>query len=630
MSRHRNVRNLTEDDYYDEYDDYDDYDDGDHYESNYDSYKAPPKKPIVLPVTSKKVQDKLAPNKKQSNIPKATPFHAPEESIKMMVLMGFTRSSSIATLRACNNDVEAAIDKLLQGGKGPGGKSEAKLKILSPIKSSDTPRKPTSSSLLQALESTKVIKSEDTKLSNGKCLINTTEEKNDVSPLPKIPEDLAAEIATQKSRLSMVVIGHVDAGKSTLLGQIMVQLGQVAKRTIQKYQRQALDIGKASFALAWVMDEDDTERERGVTIDVATKCLSSDVHDFVLLDAPGHSDFVPAMITGAAAADVGIIVIAATTGEFEAGFDGGGQTREHIILARGLGVSQLIVAINKLDAMDWKKERFDEIQRLVEPFLLKCGFVSKRVQYIPVSGLTGVNVKSRTGEKKLCEWYNGPTLLEAMDSFQPATRLLNKPLRIIVNDVFTEGKGVSVRCRVVQGVLQVGEKIIVLPIGDEAQVSRIDHNVISSENRCKYAIAGDTTDVLLTGIDSARLTTGNVICHSQHDLRPPLKRKVRARIMIMDQISTPIIMGAQVLIHMHSIDVPTTISKLISSIDPKKKNSQREKPRFLTAGMNAMVELSFTEKIAIEVFSDCRSLGRFVARRCGETVALGIVEELLG
>jgi elongation factor 1 alpha-like protein len=621
MSRHRNVRNLTEDDYYDEYDDYNDYDDDDNYESNYNSYKAPPKKPTAVPVTSKTSQ-KLVQSQKQANNPKAVPFHAPEEKIQLMVGMGFSRSNSISALRACNNDIQEATDKLLKGEKGHSNTSSTKSKTLLQQKTTETP--PSISA------SAKATKIEDAKQPHEKCEVHAMAEKMDTSLLPKIPDDLAAEIATQKSRLAMVVIGHVDAGKSTLLGQIMVQLGQVAKRTVQKYQRQALDIGKASFALAWVMDEDDTERERGVTIDVATKSISTDGHDFVLLDAPGHSDFVPAMITGAAAADVGIIVIAATTGEFEVGFDGGGQTREHIILARGLGVSQLIVAINKLDAVDWKKDRFDEIQKLLEPFLLKCGFVSKRIQFVPVSGLTGVNVKSREGEKGLCAWYKGPTLLEAMENFQPTTRLFNKLLRIIVNDVFTEGKGVSVRCRVIQGVLQVGEKIVVLPIGDEAQVSRIDHNMISTENRFKYAMAGDTTDVVLTGIDSARITTGNVISHAQQELRPPLKRKVRARIMIMEQISTPIIMGTQVLLHMHSIDVPTTVSKLISSVDPRRKNSQREKPRFLTAGMNATVELSFAEKIAVEIFADCRSLGRFVARRGGETVALGIVEELLG
>lgn len=226
----------------------------------------------------------------------------------------------------------------------------------------------------------------------------------------------------------MVVLGHVDAGKSTLMGQVLLQLGEVQTRTVQKYQKQAAELGKASFHLAWVMDEDESERQRGVTMDVATKFFSTKKHDFVLLDAPGHADFVPSMITGAASAQVGILVIAATRGEFEAGFllsknNVGGQTREHVVLARGLGVSQLVVAVNKLDAVEWSQARFDEIRNMLEPFLVENGFSPKRIQFVPTSGLTGVNVKDKPrSDVLLTEWYKGPTLLEAIDSFVPAQR----------------------------------------------------------------------------------------------------------------------------------------------------------------------------------------------------------------
>lgn len=337
------------------------------------------------------------------------------------------------------------------------------------------------------------------------------------------------------------------------------------------------------------------------------------------------------MITGAAAAaDVRIVVIAATIGEFVTGFDGGGQTRSHIILARGLGVSQLIVAVNKLDTTEWSEQRFLEIRSKIEPFLLQCGFVAKRIQFVPISGLTGANVNSKLGVNNLYAWYKGSTLLEAMDEFQPAPRNVDKPLRIVVNDVYTEGnKGVTVRCRVVQGVVQVGDKVVALPIGDEAVVSKIEHGVATTENRYKYAMAGDTTEIVLLGIDVARLATGNIISHPHWELRPRLKRKVNARIMVMEHLTVPLIRGAQLLMHMHSIDVPTALSKLLSSVHPKKKNSQSDKPRVLTAGVSATVELTFTEKIAVEAYTDCRALGRFVLRRGGETVAIGIVESVL-
>lgn len=212
------------------------------------------------------------------------------------------------------------------------------------------------------------------------------------------------------------------------MGQVLLQLGHVQKRTLAKYQKQAAELGKASFHLAWVMDEDESERQRGVTMDVATKFISTASHDVTLLDAPGHADYVPSMITGAALAQVGILVVAATRGEFEAGFlvsstNVGGQTREHVVLARGLGVSQFIVAVNKLDAVDWSQERFEEIQNTLEPFLIANGFNAKRITFVPTSGLTGVNVKDKpSNDVKLSEWYKGPTLLEAIDSFQPAQR----------------------------------------------------------------------------------------------------------------------------------------------------------------------------------------------------------------
>lgn len=246
----------------------------------------------------------------------------------------------------------------------------------------------------------------------------------------------------KKNQLSMVVLGHVDAGKSTLMGQVLLQTGHVQQRILTRYQKQAATIGKASFALAWVMDEDESERQRGITMEVATKYLQLPKTNLVILDAPGHADFIPAMIHGAATADVAILVVAATKGEFEAGFNvtsttptgsgglggsgssSGGQTREHVVLARGLGVSQLIVAVNKLDAMEWDQERFRHIQQTLLPFLTsQAGFAPKRIRFIPVSGLTGENVKA-SKEPLLSQWYKGPTLLEAMDTFIPAQRTI--------------------------------------------------------------------------------------------------------------------------------------------------------------------------------------------------------------
>ena len=479
----------------------------------------------------------------------------------------------------------------------------------------------------------------------------------------KISNDLMTSLRNQRSRLSMVVLGHVDAGKSTLMGQVLLQLGHVQKRTITKYQKQAAELGKASFALAWVMDEDDSERERGVTMDIGTKFAKTPTHDLTILDAPGHADFVPAMITGAASADVGLLVVAATPGEFEAGFEPsasethhrGGQTREHIILARGLGVSQLLVAVNKLDAANqaWSQRRFEEIKGRVLPFLQTNGFKPHRVRFVPVSGLTGTNVReaptSSGDAAALKEWYDGPTLLEAIDGFFPANRKIEEPMRIIVSDLFPEGKGITAKGRCVQGICSVGDQVLVLPVGDVATLGRIEHGKAQSasnpygfakddksrgdEKECaergKVTVAGDSVDIYLTGIDIARIHPGNVLSHVDLDLRPAVRKKFRASLMIMDDLAVPIIRGAQALLHMHSIDTPAVVSKLICTKN-RDGTVKRQRPRVLAGGASASVEITLDQKISISPYADCRALGRFVLRRGGDTIAVGIIDEILG
>lgn len=342
------------------------------------------------------------------------------------------------------------------------------------------------------------------------------------------------------------------------------------------------------------------------------------------------------------------LVVSSTRGEFESGFDtaassGGhkghvGQTREHITLARGLGVSQLIVAVNKLDAAEpaWSQHRFDEIQGRLKPFLKQNGFDMKRVQFVPISGLTGVNVKESptASAPELSKWYNGKTLLQAINSFEPAKRNIEKPFRFIVSDLYSEGKGVTVKGRVAQGIVSVGDKVAVLPIGDEAVVSRINHEIANSQTsedfdfeRINVALGGDSVTLVLTGVDIARINIGNVISDFTKEFRPKMKKKMQAKVLISENLAVPVIRGSQVLLHMHCLDVPAVIYNIISKVN-KKDGSTIQRPRVLTGGSNATIEIKLNEKICLQPFNECRSLGRFVLRRGGDTVAVGIVEEV--
>ncbi|OEU19442.1 GTP_EFTU-domain-containing protein [Fragilariopsis cylindrus CCMP1102] len=413
----------------------------------------------------------------------------------------------------------------------------------------------------------------------------------------------------------MVILGHVDAGKSTLMGQVLVSTGQVTKREAAKQTK-----------LSWLLDENESERARGVTMEIGTKTIRVPKHDIVVLDAPGHHDFIP----GAANADVAILVVAAVTGEFEAGFSGGGQTKEHIQLARGLGVTQIIVAINKLDVEGWKKGRYEEIQGDIKQFLLKQEFKEKRIQFVPISGLTGENIKV-CNSSELSKWHKGPTLLDAVNNFFPANRQIEKPLRFIVTDVFSEGKGIVTRGRVIQGFVEVGDQLVVLPVGDIVRVSKLEHlqapsDDIDDPRRLDTAIAGDTVQLVINDIDIMRLSIGNILCFP--NARPPLTKKATARIIVMDKLAVPIIRGAQVIFHMHSLDVPTVLTKLVSILN-RDGSIKKERPRALTSSVSASIEFTISDRIVMEAFSDCRALGRFVLRRGGETIAIGVIDKTL-
>ncbi|KAJ3091066.1 HBS1-like protein, partial [Quaeritorhiza haematococci] len=280
--------------------------------------------------------------------------------------------------------------------------------------------------------------------------------------------------AMEKESLNLVVVGHVDAGKSTLMGHVLYLLGEVSDRTMKRYERDSEKMKKSSFAFAWVLDETEEERSRGITMDVAITKFQTEHRRFTLLDAPGHRDFIPNMISGAAQADVAILVVDSTTGEFEAGFESGGQTREHALLIRSLGVAQLVVAVNKLDVMNWSQARYQEIVNKLTAFLTQAGFRKSKVTFIPTSGYTGENLLKRENEE-LKKWYSGPTLVEQIDRFEVPQRPIDKPFRLSVVDFFkgsisSAGGGgsgaVSMSGRIESGHVQIGDQVAVMPINE--------------------------------------------------------------------------------------------------------------------------------------------------------------------
>ncbi|XP_020293984.1 HBS1-like protein isoform X2 [Pseudomyrmex gracilis] len=443
----------------------------------------------------------------------------------------------------------------------------------------------------------------------------SSEEKVDVQAIYKNKR------GESKEQIHLVVVGHVDAGKSTLLGRLLCDLGQVPQRLIHKYQQESKKIGKQSFAYAWVLDETGEERERGITMDIGHSKFETDTKSITLLDAPGHKDFIPNMITGATQADVALLVVDATRGEFETGFDSGGQTREHALLLRSLGVSQLAVVVNKLDTVNWSKDRFNEIVDKMSVFLKQAGF-KDTVTFVPCSGLSGENIVTKPKEQ-LSNWYTGPTLVNVIDNFKCPERPVNKSFRFSINDIFKgTGSGFCVSGHIETGMVSLGDKVLILPPNEIAVVKGIQSDDVSTTN----AFAGDHVALTLAGIEQQKVGIGNIICNPQNPV--PVTTCFQAHVVIF-AIAKPIIKGLPVVMHQQSLVQPAVITKLIAQLHRSTGDVIKKKPRCLLKNSSAIIEVTTQNPVCMELYKDIKQLGRVMLRLEGTTIAAGLITKIL-
>ncbi|PFH52608.1 hypothetical protein AMATHDRAFT_139460 [Amanita thiersii Skay4041] len=414
------------------------------------------------------------------------------------------------------------------------------------------------------------------------------------------------------------------------MGRLLYELGKLDEKTRLSNERASSKIGKSSFSWAWSLDGTTEERERGITMDIALQSLTTEYREVTILDAPGHKDFIPNMISGASQADCALLVIDAARGEFEAGFQRGGQTREHLLLVRSLGVTQLIVAINKLDQVEWDEVRYNEICDILRPFLIQSGFSASKTAFVPVGAIQGVNLVSRDNadSSALSMWYSGPALVDLLNKLEPPTRDITAPLRIPISNVFkSQGSSTGVLGRICSGIVQVGERLRVLPGDETAVVKSIDIDQAS----VPWAAAGSNATLYLTAIDPVQLNIGSVLCPS-HNL-VPMVTSFTARIIVFD-IQTPVTAGASVELFHHSRDLPATISKLLSTLDRASGKVIKNNPRVLTKGISAEVEITLrttsisgqvsgVRAVPMETFTANKDMGRILLRKGGETIAAG-------
>ncbi|KAJ4713485.1 Elongation factor [Melia azedarach] len=475
-----------------------------------------------------------------------------------------------------------------------------------------------------AEENNGVVNLEDGKLEEVEEVDKMEEVKEkDVSAAEDIQSHEETE-GTKKRHLNVVFIGHVDAGKSTTGGQILFLSGQVDDRTIQKYEREAKEKSRESWYMAYIMDTNEEERVKGKTVEVGRAHFETETTRFTILDAPGHKSYVPNMISGASQADIGVLVISARKGEFETGYEKGGQTREHVMLAKTLGVTKLLIVVNKMDdhTVAWSKERYNEIESKMIPFLKSSGYnVKKDVQFLPISGLMGANMKTRM-DKSICPWWNGPCLFEALDAIEVPQRDPKGPFRMPIIDKFKD-MGTVVMGKIECGSVHEGDSLLVMP--NKAQVKVVA--IYCDENKVRHAGPGENVRVRISGIEEEDIISGFVLS----SIAKPIAAVTEffAQLQILELLENAIFTaGYKAVLHIHSVVEECEIVELLQQIDPKTKKAMKKKVLFVKNGAVVVCRVQVSNLICIEKFSELAQLGRFTLRTEGKTVAVGKVTDL--
>ena len=426
--------------------------------------------------------------------------------------------------------------------------------------------------------------------------------------------------ASKKPHLNMIVTGHIDNGKSTSMGHMLMELGLIDERTIAAHAAESEKTGKGdTFKYAWVMDNIKDERERGITIDLAFQKFETPKYFFTLIDAPGHRDFIKNMITGASEADCAILVLSAKEGETDTAIAPGGQAREHAFLLRTLGVGQLIVAINKMDDSNYSEQAFKVAKEKAEKLIKSVGYKLENVPIVPISGWKGDNLVKKSENMK---WWTGKTLLETFDDFKLPEKPIGKPLRIPIQDVYTiTGVGTVPVGRVETGVAKAGMKIVVMPSGATGEIKTIETHHTQMES----AEAGDNIGFNLRGIEKKDIKRGDVI--GTPDNPPNVAKEFRAQIIVIHH-PTAIAPGYTPVMHAHTAQVAATIVAFESKINPQTGAEEEKDPKFLKAGDSAIVRIRPVRPLPIETFQDFPELGRFALRDMGATIAAGVIKDI--
>jgi len=417
----------------------------------------------------------------------------------------------------------------------------------------------------------------------------------------------------EKPHLNLIFIGHIDHGKSTTVGRLLYETGAISEQDIRKLKEEATKYNKPTFEFAFVMDQLKEERERGITIDIAHKEFQTPKYYFTIIDAPGHRDFVKNMITGASQADAAVLVLSCADGVQA-------QTREHAYLAKVLGINQLVVGINKMDAVNYDRVKYEDVKTSIMSLLKTVGYDTSKILAVPYSALAGENV---TKKSEKMTWYNGPTLLEALDTFQVPQKPTDKPLRLPIQDVYSiSGFGTVPVGRVETGVMKPGDQIIIMPSGIKTEVKSIEMH----HQQLQKAEPGDNIGFNIKGVDKKDVKRGDVVGPVNNP--PTVAQEFTAQIVVINH-PTAIATGYTPVFHIHTAQVAATITEIAEKKDPKTGQTLQKNPEFIKNGDVAIVKVRPTKPVVVEKYSEFPQLGRFAIRDMGQTVAAGVVLDVV-
>lgn len=430
-----------------------------------------------------------------------------------------------------------------------------------------------------------------------------------------------------KEHINIIFIGHVDAGKSTLGGAILYVTGMVDQRTLDKYKREAKDMGRETWYLSWALDLTNEERAKGKTVEVGRGFFETDKRRYSILDAPGHKTYVPHMIGGASQADVGILVISARKGEYETGFEKGGQTREHAMLAKTQGVNKLVVVINKMDdpTVNWSKERYVECTSKLQQFLKGTGYNLKTdVFFMPIAAQQTLGLKDRI-PKDVCPWYDGPSLLEYLDGMQALERKVNAPFMMAVAGKYRD-MGTMIEGKIEAGVVKKGMSLVMMP-----NKQTVDVSAAYGETEDEVAIAqcGDQVRLRLRGIEEEEILPGFVLCSPKRLVHNVSQFEAQIRILDLKSILTA---GFNCVLHVHAAIEEVTFSSLLHKLQKGTNRKSKLPPSHAKKGDSIIAILQVTGgagSVCVERFEDYPQMGRFTLRDQGQTIAIGKITRLI-